>query len=177
MAINSFQSCILTGMTPRPQNDAFAANVRRLRGSATLDQVATAARRLGAKWTTGRVANLECGRAAPTLENLVMAAAAIGMVHNQPIKLSELVDEEFAPFLSGEPVVLPATQEAGPTDQEARIAKSLGMSLETLVEMSHRLWGRTFVEERDTRCLNASAQKRGHITRAMMNEIRREATL
>lgn len=159
-------------MTPHPQNDAFAANVRRLRGDATLDQVATAARKLGAKWTTGRVANLEGGRAAPTLDNLVMAAAAIGVVHNRPIKLSELVDEEFAPFLSGEPVVLPAVEAAGPTDQEARIAKSLDVSVDFLMEVSTRLWGRTFVEERDARCIEgSSAQKRGHITRAMISEV------
>jgi hypothetical protein len=101
-----------------------------------------------------------------------MIAAAIGEVHGRPIPLHELVDDQFAPFLLGSPVILADVKEVG-TEQEHRVARKLGITSDELADMADLLWQRSFVEERDARCpTDASTQKRGHIARTMMAEVR-----
>lgn len=57
---------------------------------------------------------------------------------------------------------------------EKRMARQLEISVEDLMIMSIRLWGRTFSEERDTRAgAETSQQKKGRITREMRTELER----
>jgi transcriptional regulator with XRE-family HTH domain len=68
---------------------------------------------------------------------------------------------------------------AGDTEQTA--ARALGVTAAEVARIAHRLWGRSLTDERDRR-LNASAtsddsplaarSRRGHITRALLEEIR-----
>jgi hypothetical protein len=94
-------------------------NARTLRGSATLDDVAKAARGVGLNWTTGRVSDLEYGRVSPTLPTLVAVALALAEVRGESITLADLVrsdenisltkdltvtGDELQRFLSGDKV-------------------------------------------------------------------------
>lgn len=72
----------------------LAANARRIRGSATLDDVARAARVYGANWTPGRVSDLEHGRVSPTLQTLVITALALGDVHDSNVTVAELIESD-----------------------------------------------------------------------------------
>jgi transcriptional regulator with XRE-family HTH domain len=67
-------------------------NVRKLRGSTTADELATAARNRGLNWGTGRISDLEHGRVSPTVQTLVLLAAALGDVRGEPVTLAELVE-------------------------------------------------------------------------------------
>jgi len=66
-------------------------NARRLRGSATADDLATACRNSGLNWGTGRISDLEHGRVSPTLGTLVALAAALGELRGEPVTLADLV--------------------------------------------------------------------------------------
>lgn len=75
-------------------SQVFAANARKLRGSAMLDDVAKAARRHGANWTPSKVSDLEHGRVAPTLANLVIAAFALTDVRGETVFVTDLVESD-----------------------------------------------------------------------------------
>ncbi len=66
-------------------------NAKALRASATLNEVAKAARRYGLNWTTGRVSDLEHGRVSPTLPTLVALALALAEVRGANLTLRDLV--------------------------------------------------------------------------------------
>ncbi|MBF6545664.1 helix-turn-helix domain-containing protein [Nocardia brasiliensis] len=58
-------------------------------------------------------------------------------------------------------------------ETERRIAKTLGVDFKTLSRHSAGLWGNPFSVERDRRAgLYANAQKRGRISRELMNELK-----
>jgi hypothetical protein len=96
-------------------------NTRRLRGDATADQLAKAARRHGLNWGTGRISDLEHGRVSPTISMMVALAEALHSVRGIPITLADLVEHDgyvqltttqavksvaLQRFLRGEPVKL-----------------------------------------------------------------------
>jgi len=58
---------------------------------------------------------------------------------------------------------------------ERRVAKRLGITPELLIGASWQLWHQSFSEERDLRVgADASPQKRGHISRTLIQELREE---
>lgn len=105
--------------TPVALPEVVGRNARRLRGDATADQLAKAARREGLNWGTGRISDLEHGRVSPTLSMLVALAAALHSVSRTPVTLADLVEHDglvqvtstravkdvaLQRFLRGEPV-------------------------------------------------------------------------
>jgi len=86
------------GAVPRVSPaEAVGRNARRIRLGAgrTLDEVAAAARALGARWTTARVVEFERGARALTVANLLMVQAALSHATEQPVTLPELVGGRY----------------------------------------------------------------------------------
>jgi hypothetical protein len=78
-------------------------NAKMLRGAATLDDVAKAARRYGLKnWGTGRVSDLEHGRVSPTVQTLVALALALAEVRGDTLTLGDLVNSDERIALTGD---------------------------------------------------------------------------
>ena len=97
--LNRVQSCAVTGTDDAvPLRDVIGENARRLRGHATADDVAKAARRYGLNWGTGRISDLEHGRVSPTLPTLAALALALSDVRDAKVTLGELIvsDETIA---------------------------------------------------------------------------------
>lgn len=67
-------------------------NARRLRQDAgvTLEQLATAARPYGLRWSSGRVGDFEGGRISPTLPTLFAVTLALRDATGQPVALGDL---------------------------------------------------------------------------------------
>jgi transcriptional regulator with XRE-family HTH domain len=93
-------------------------------------------------------------------------------------------DKRVTPEWGDEPIMraekatgpLPLAPSSTTTDgaTEARVRKSLGISLDQLAELSTDLWGRSFSEERDRRARKgANAQARGQVSRRMLTELAR----
>lgn len=83
----------LEAMRKHPETSKIVGmNARRIRRASghTLEQVAKAARHYGLPWSTSKVADLEAGRIAATLPNLIAAAAALADVTGQPVRLADL---------------------------------------------------------------------------------------
>lgn len=103
-------------------------NARKIRGKASLSDVATAAKDYGLPWTSGRVGDFEAGRTSPTLTTLFAAAAALGDVTGRPVALTDLFAgtgnveindnglsvplADVRAALSGQPVSVPARAKA-----------------------------------------------------------------
>lgn len=207
-------------------------NAKRLRGDVAGDRLASAAKKRGLKWGTGRIADLEAGRVSPTLSTLVSLALALGDVRGEPIKLQELVywdgfvsvsgdlmltgealaryvasnwpvqvvlrdtpggrqklnklmdyldkdnmDERHLADINPRLTKVSKTKRAnvfeGSGEAEERAAKSLDVGVYELAAASAYLWGKTLSDERDARAGDgASAQKRGRITRQLIDELR-----
>jgi hypothetical protein len=94
-------------------------SARKLRGDATLDDVAKVARACGLNWGTGRVSDLEHGKVSPTLPTLVALALLFSELLGRPVTLGDLVrtdksvavtprisvsGEELRRYLSGDAV-------------------------------------------------------------------------
>jgi transcriptional regulator with XRE-family HTH domain len=77
-----------------PLASVVGMNARKLRGDATADDLATAARHSGLNWGTGRISDLEHGRVSPTVPTLVALAAALGDVRGEPVTLADLVEHD-----------------------------------------------------------------------------------
>ena len=75
-----------------PLRDVIGENARRLRGDATADDVAKAARRYGLNWGTGRISDLEHGRVSPTLPTLAALALALSDVRDANVTLGDLIE-------------------------------------------------------------------------------------
>lgn len=75
-----------------PFGEVIAQNVRRLRGTHTMDEVATAARSLGVNWSSGNVSAIEKGKGRPTLQNLLILTHALGKVNGRKVRPSELLE-------------------------------------------------------------------------------------
>ncbi len=75
-----------------PLARVIGINARRLRGDATADEVAKAARRYGLNWGTGRISDLEHGRVSPTLPTLIALALALAQARHATLTLGDLVE-------------------------------------------------------------------------------------
>lgn len=67
-----------------------AARKLRLDAGKSLEDVAKSVRAYGLPWSTGRVGDLEAGRAGPDIRTLLIVAAALGDVIGRPITLGDL---------------------------------------------------------------------------------------
>lgn len=83
-----------------PLSTVIGRNARRLRGDATADDVAKAARQYGLNWGTGRISDLEHGRVSPTLPTLVALSFALTDVRDKDVELAELVESDETIFLT-----------------------------------------------------------------------------
>ncbi|MBJ8339999.1 hypothetical protein JGU71_13970 [Antrihabitans sp. YC3-6] len=78
--------------TPVPLAKVVGQNVLRLRTTygATTDEIATAARRFGLKWTDSRVSALEKGKVSPTLPMLIALCVTLSEVTQAEVGLGDL---------------------------------------------------------------------------------------
>ena len=104
-------------------------NARRLRGKATTDAVAQAARRYGLTWDSSRVSFLERGKVSPTVPTLIAVTLALADVTGTPVTLDDLTASngpivltdvvtvtagELRRLLRGERVAIPGLSRAEP---------------------------------------------------------------
>lgn len=87
----------------------LGANVRAVREAhgLTLDELARAARPYGARWSTGRVAVIEGGGGAVTVETLAVLSLALSAAAGRPVTTGDLLGGDGAVEL-GHGVELPA---------------------------------------------------------------------
>lgn len=86
-------------------SEVIGTNAKRLRGDLSGDRLASAARRRGLNWGTGRVADLEAGRVSPTMPMLISLALALGDIRGAPIKLADLVATDQFVSVTGDLVL------------------------------------------------------------------------
>lgn len=92
--LNRVQFCAVTGTGDAvPLRSVIGENARRLRGDATADDVAKAARRYGLNWGTGRISDLEHGRVSPTLPTLAALVLALSDVRRAKVALGDLLGD------------------------------------------------------------------------------------
>lgn len=118
--------------------EVVGKNTRVLRGHIPGDRLASAARKHGLKWGTGRIADLEAGRVSPTVPTLVALALALGDIRGEPINLADLVytdgfvsvtgdlvlsGEALRGYLSGQPVEVRMRDFPGGAEQVADLTK------------------------------------------------------
>ncbi|QQG99530.1 hypothetical protein HBE99_23995 [Mycobacteroides chelonae] len=180
-----------------PLAEVVGINARRIRGTITGDRVAQEARRYGLNWGTGRVSDLESGRVAPTLGTLIAVAAALEAATGAPTTVLDLVawdglvlvNQGFAihgtngvvnaitgihaGHLDDRLTAVELAQANSAGEAELKAAKSLGIDVDSLESLAQKAWGKSMRAERDQRAgLDASAQKRGRITRLLLDELR-----
>lgn len=106
MALSTFrQHCRdegnVGGVTNRPDiKTVIGQNVRRLRGAATMDELAGHVRELGPRWTSGNVASAEAGRLSPTIPNVILLTQSLSSLLNRAVRPSELLEHD-GQFLAG----------------------------------------------------------------------------
>jgi hypothetical protein len=66
-------------------------NAKRIRGTATLEQMAKAAKYYGLPWTIGRVGSFESGKVSPRLDTLIAVCAALRTITGDAVTLPDLV--------------------------------------------------------------------------------------
>jgi hypothetical protein len=210
-----------------PEAAGAGARMIRLGADKSLDDVATAARRYGLRWSTGSVGDFEAGRTSPNLATLLIVATVLRDLTGAPVTLADLFRDDVRErggrqvairpdlvmprsavraALSGEPVALPAAQRSyrvqlgdvtmpeliprwasgvdprlhqrvfdAFTETDARTCKAPGLSAITGAAAMARLWGRTFVAERNARAeAGANAQRLGRISRQLRAELAKE---
>ncbi|CPV67637.1 Uncharacterised protein [Mycobacteroides abscessus] len=182
-----------------PLAEVVGINARRIRGAATGDRVTLEARRYGLNWGTGRISDLESGRVAPTLGTLIAVAAALEAATGTPTTVLDLVawdglvlvNQGFAIYGTNGVVKAITEGHVGHLDDrltsvelaqannageaELKAAKSLGIDVDSLESLALKTWGRSMRAERDHRAgPDASAQKRGRITRLLLDELKME---
>jgi transcriptional regulator with XRE-family HTH domain len=180
--------------------ELVGANVRRLRheAGANLEDLASFARAHDLPWSTGMVANIEHGRAAPNLTTLLVVAAALSQLLGREVRLAELFEGTGPVAISDTSTVDAATVQAalsggvvtplalaskwrakirplglrGFRESDERMCKQLGISREQGIEAMGELWGHSFSTERDRRAgADANAQRRGQISRQLKADL------
>jgi transcriptional regulator with XRE-family HTH domain len=172
-------------------------NLREIRGERglTQEEAAVALQAVGLPWTRAHVASLESGRREDlTLGELLLLCAAFRapllrwFKEDEPgmIRLGDgaaAAGVDIRAVLTGQnpadllgPVL---TQEPLHSDVEMHAARRLGVAPAEVRTMARRLWGRTLIEEREARLDQEASHaagpakgRRGHITRALLREIR-----
>ncbi|MEV0078048.1 hypothetical protein AB0H58_16715 [Nocardia neocaledoniensis] len=137
--------------------EVVGLNAKRLREPHTADQMSRHARWAGLRWNSGRVADLEKGRIAPTVSNLVAVAAALRSLTGQDVTLADLVTHDgpvelneamtipgarLAGYLSGDPVQRFASEEPSLTteaNESARVMREYFMG-ESFPDPNFGLW-------------------------------------
>lgn len=158
--------------------EVVGLNAKRLREPHTADQMSRHARWAGLKWNSGRVADLEKGRIAPTISNLVAVAAALRSLTGQDVSLTDLVAHDgpvelneamtvpgarLAGYLSGNPVQRFASEEpplASEANENSRVMRQYFMG-ETFPDPNFPFWqnalrDRTDADERAAADLGVS---------------------
>lgn len=171
-----------------PVNSAFGAQVRALREASELsqDRLARAVTRAGVRWSRARLGQVEAGDAAPDLVTMCALAAALGELTGAAHRLADLLPKDGEPevmelrrALLGEPVFVSTPSEfndprldPGWGQVEDRVAVELPGQEAAILTVSRDLYGHTGTQERDARASEgATAQKRGRLTRVVMNEL------
>ena len=146
--------------TPVALANVVGWNARRLRGDATADQLAKAAKRAGLNWGTGRISDLEHGRVSPTISMLVALAEALHSVRGTPITLADLVEHDghvqlttartvkgiaLQRFLRGDPVEFLIGDMPNSEELEADLKAALAKMVEERAKLP-KILGRTPVE-------------------------------
>jgi transcriptional regulator with XRE-family HTH domain len=173
-------------------------NARRIRTEedVSLETFARAMRRRGEPWTAGRVSDLEFGRVSDSLSLLYVVALALQDTTGHKVTLADLFDEPGQVQINDDlPLQLRAVQRAlqghpvsalrlsarvkRPTDDfvdtDFRICRRLGVDPDIGAAAMQRLWGSTFVAERDRRAgPDAKPQHRGQVSRQLQSELRAE---
>ena len=87
---------------PQSVREVVGVNVRSIRDAAgaSQDDVATAARQVGLRWTRSRVAALERGDKPVDVAELVLLAQVLGQVSGEPVAVGDLLDGPGAVVLS-----------------------------------------------------------------------------
>jgi len=196
---------------------AIGANVRRLRGDASMAELAVIASKYGEIWDAGSIGKIEAGKYKATIQLLGILSMSLSELNQRNIRISELLQSnravsinklvvalpgELLDFLAdrskfvGHTVVAPSTEferavevefrdhpepiELEPasrvyqalTHGDRRIARELSMSSEAFAVWCSLVWERPFTVERDERAgPDASAQKRGRISRELKQEL------
>jgi hypothetical protein len=113
--------------TPPTLAEVAGRNAKQIRGKATLEQMAKAARHYGLPWTIGRVGSFESGQVSPRLDTLIAVCAALHAVTGRPegVALTDLFEgagqvavsdqltmnrTKLCKVLSGEPVKIAAAK-------------------------------------------------------------------
>ncbi len=174
----------------------MGSRVRDLRegAGASRDDLARAAQRAGLNWDARRVAHLEQGRVAASIPTLVGLSSALAEISGQTVTVPDLMplegDIELAKgrsirasnlrgALAGRPVEPPVIGnitdprlEPGWGKVDDRLVADLGTVPEIVRLATRELYGRTATQERDDRAgQDATAQKRGRVTRIILDEV------
>lgn len=195
-------------------------NVRRLRGKASMADLAVIASEYGEVWDAGSIGKIEAGKYKATIQLLGVLSMALTRLTGREVRVHEFLWQEtpqlitlnrllvaepasLLSFLAGEKV-LEAGQIVEPSNDfeatvtaafrnhpeaislkpagrvyrelthgDRRIAREVSLSPEVFAVWCSLLWSRTFTAERDVRAGdNASAQKRGRVSRELKQELR-----
>lgn len=116
----------------------------------------------GIVWHNGAVRQIEEGTRLVTAYELTVIPSLLG------ISLTQLLEG----LPTGGPARLNHADEG-----LSRAAERLGLTVDELEQAAHRLWGRTLYSEREARLSisddsRANQAKRGHVTRALLRELR-----
>ena len=183
--------------------EVLAARIRHLRHMYGLTQsdLANGARMLGLSWGRSTVATIEQATkrltaqeflALPFVFDEAFRISSGGEVAFE-VSLSELLSppgardrlliaerlrlsrqDVIAWLGSSQPVIAPRRALPVVGEAEQKAARSLGGSADEVLSVAVRLWGRSLSSERDKRAGDESAQARGHLTRALIDQIREE---
>ena len=167
------------------------AELRAERGSTQTD-VAEAMRRVGFRWQSNRVAQIETLRRPVALLEVVGLSRAFGVSVSRLLSGEDEIDlptgttvplAAIRAALAGEPVSSDDWQVAerrnAARDELRKIAKRLDLDWKDLSALSFTMWGgRSFFAERESRLGDVSGMskrsaqtKRGHVTRALLADI------
>ncbi len=188
-------------LAPLPSilRDAVGVSVRRVRETAGLRQtdVSQASRAHGLAWSQSRVAALERGDKAVSIEELALLPILLSNASGRDVTLSDLIRPDarialsatvtvdgrtLVGILGGQPVAVDVRGASRPDwldDADRHAAKRIGCAPEMVLTVAKRLWGRRLSEERDRlvaeRDGNPSPDRRralrGHAARRLADEI------
>jgi transcriptional regulator with XRE-family HTH domain len=157
------------------------------------DDLAYRAREAGLSWNRSAIAAIEVGRRDIALEEFFVLPA----IFEQPMHLilggarrrvragtrtvtagdlRELLTDPKTARAIRRQIMVEAGDWLTPTEAEVNVAKVLDIDVRDLPALCFDVWGRSLYQERDARVeapgSGELAQRRGHITRQLINELR-----